>query len=202
MAIPISLRVFDFDMPASSPFATQLNVDAAGLIPDEGDDYSIGALSKRYILGEGWNGVGFPTAMLFQFVDNQTPRPASFCGIDRGDHDGSDAYNAEWQQWLSALEAYLTTNGLLEKSYYYVRNEPQDDTDHALAAHLCRRALLQRATPGCARRVVARGHRRSCVLVAGQRRRRSAGGPIPFWPTSRSKRSRSSTPPADISCHE
>lgn len=186
VAIPVELYVFDFDMPASSPFATQLNVDVSSLIPnggsvddakqllfehrltpksvtwpsgfnwsitwengdapceqfwdepDEGDEYSIGALSKRYILGEGWNGVGFPTAMLFQFVDNSTPRPDSFCGIDRGDHYGTDAYNTEWRQWLSALEAYLSTNGLLEKSYYYVQNEPQNDADHALAAHLCR----------------------------------------------------------------
>ncbi len=191
--VPIDLYVFDFDMPASSPFATQLNVDVSSLIPDggsvddakdllfehrltpksvtwpsgfnwsitwengdapceefwdepdEGEQYSIGALSKRNILGEGWNGVGFPTAMLFQFVDNSTPRPDSFCGIDRGDHYGTDAYNQEWQQWLTALEDYLTTNGLLEKSYYYVQNEPQDDADHALAAHLCR--LTKAAAP-------------------------------------------------------
>ena len=186
VSIPVELRVFAFDLPASSPFATQLNVDVSSLIPDggsvddakntlfehrltpksvtwpsgfnwsitwengdapceqfwdepdEGPEYSIGALARRYILGEGWNGVGFPTAMLFQFVDNSTPRPDSFCGIDRGDHYGSAEYNAEWQQWLTALEAYLTDNGLLEKSYYYVQNEPQNDEDHALAAHLCR----------------------------------------------------------------
>lgn len=184
--IPVFLYVFDFELPSSSPFATQLNVDVQSLIPDggsvddakdllfehrltpksvtwpsgfgwsitwengdapceqfwdepdEGPEYSIGALAPRYILGDGWNGVGFPTAMLFQFVDNATPRPDTFCGIDRGDHDGSDAYNAEWQQWLTALEAYLTSNGLLDKSYYYVQNEPQNDEDHALAAHLCR----------------------------------------------------------------
>ncbi len=41
--------------------------------PDEGDAYSIGWLARRYILGEGWNGVGFPNAMLFQFVDD-SPR--------------------------------------------------------------------------------------------------------------------------------
>ena len=29
------------------------------------------------------------------FVDNSTPRPQTLCGIDRGDHYGTDAYNAE-----------------------------------------------------------------------------------------------------------
>ena len=113
--------------------------------PDEGDQYSIGWLAPRYILGEGWNGVGFPNAMLFQFVDNSTPRPADFCGLSRGDHYGTAAYNAEWQQFLGALETYLSDHGLLEKSYYYVQNEPQNDEDHQLAAHLCR--LAKEAAP-------------------------------------------------------
>ena len=65
--------------------------------PNEGAEYSIQHLSKKYLLGEGWNGVGYPDAEIFQFVDNATPRPKTFCGIDRGgDHYGSAAYNAEW----------------------------------------------------------------------------------------------------------
>jgi hypothetical protein len=113
--------------------------------PDEPDQYSIGWLARRYILGEGWNGEGFPNAMLFQFVDNSTPRPDTFCGISRGDHYGSSEYNAEWQQFLGALEQYLITNGYIDKGYYYVQNEPQNDADHALAAHLCR--LIKQAAP-------------------------------------------------------
>jgi hypothetical protein len=191
--IPLHLYVFDFDMPTTSPFATQVNIDVSSLIPDGGDvddaknllfehrltpksvtwpsgfnwgitwengpnaceelydepdepeQYSIRWLARRYILGEGWNGVGFPTAMLFQFVDNSTPRPGVFCGIDRGDHYGTSEYNAEWQQWLSALDAYLVDGGFDEKAYYYVQNEPQNDEDHALAAHLCR--LTKEAAP-------------------------------------------------------
>ncbi len=193
--IPLTLYVFDFDLPEEIHFATQLNVSVANLIgdgesvedaknklfehrmtpksvtwpsgfnpgitwensnstdvcevlwdePDEGDEYSIGALSRKYILGEGWNGVGFPNAMLFQFVDNSTPRPAEFCGISRGDHYGSQAYNDEWSQFLGALEGYLDTNGMLDKGYYYVQNEPQNDEDHRLAAHLCR--LTRAAAP-------------------------------------------------------
>lgn len=113
--------------------------------PDEGAETSIGALSRRYLLGEGWNGVGFPDSEIFQFVDNSTPRPATFCGLDRGDHYGTDEYNAEWSAWLAALDAYLVENGLAERVYYYVQNEPQDAEDHRLAAHLCR--LTRAAAP-------------------------------------------------------
>jgi hypothetical protein len=114
--------------------------------PDEPDEYSIGWLARRYILGEGWNGVGFPNAMLFQFVDNSTPRPDSLCGIARGDHYGTDEFNAEWSQWLGALEVYLADAGMLDKAYYYVQNEPQNEEDERLANHLCR--LTKAAAPG------------------------------------------------------
>ncbi len=114
--------------------------------PTEGADYSIKALAKKYILGEGWNGVGFPSAEAFQFVDNATPRPATFCGESRGsDHYGTAAYNARWSQWLTALAGYLEANGYLAKSYYYVQNEPQGPEDYKLAAHLCR--LSKKAAP-------------------------------------------------------
>ena len=113
--------------------------------PNEGADYSIQHLSKKYLLGQGWNGAGYPDAEIFQFVDNSTPRPQSFCGIDRGDHYGSAAYNAEWSEWLGALDAYLVKNGMAERTYYYVQNEPQDAADAALAAHLCR--LTRKAAP-------------------------------------------------------
>lgn len=113
--------------------------------PDEGEAYSIRHLARKYILGEGWNGIGFPNAMIFQFVDNSTPRPDSFCGISRGDHYGSGAYNDEWSQFLGALDTYLVDNGYADKAYYYVQNEPQDDEDHKLANHLCR--LTKAAAP-------------------------------------------------------
>lgn len=106
--------------------------------PDEGEPYSIHHLSRRYILGEGWNGIGFSDSDILQFVDNSTPRPDTFCGITRGDHFGSSEYNAEWSQFLGGLDAYLVSNGMAERVYYYVQNEPQDADDARLAAHLCR----------------------------------------------------------------
>ncbi len=192
--VPVSLYVFDFEIPAEVGFASQMNVSVSDLVgggsvddaktlliehrftpksvtwpsgfnwgitwenerssdpcgvlwdePDEPDEYAIGWLARRYILGEGWNGVGFPNAMIFQFVDNSTPRPGEFCGISRGDHYGSDAYNAEWSEFLAALEVYLRDAGMLDKAYYYVQNEPQDDEDHRLAAFLC--DLVNAAAP-------------------------------------------------------
>ena len=116
---------------------------------DEGDEqpaYSIRHLARRYILGDGWNGVGFPDSQLFQFVDNSTPRPAEFCGESRGDHYGSASYNAAWARYLSALTSYLGENAMLDRTYYYVQNEPQNDADHRLAAHLCR--ITRSAAPG------------------------------------------------------
>ncbi len=113
--------------------------------PDEEEAYSIGHLGPRYLLGEGWNGTGFPDSEIFQFVDNSTPRPDTLCGISRGDHYGSDAYNAEWSDWLSALDSYLVDGGFADRVYYYVQNEPQDEEDYRLAAHLCR--LTRAAAP-------------------------------------------------------
>jgi hypothetical protein len=113
--------------------------------PTEGAEYAIGTLARRYILGEGWNGVGYPNAEVLHFVDNATPRPASFCGVGRGSHAGSDAYNAAWSAYLSALDSYLVGHGMADKAYYYVQNEPQNETDYALAAHLCR--LSRAAAP-------------------------------------------------------
>ncbi len=106
--------------------------------PTEQDQYSIGYLSKRYMLGRGWRGEGFPDSMIFQFVNNSTPRPDTFCGVSRGDHFGTSAYNTEWSKFLAAVSSYLSDNGMLSKAYYYVQNEPQDQSDDDLAAHLCR----------------------------------------------------------------
>jgi len=194
IAIPVTLTVFNFDLPKEIHFDGQLNlsiatlkgsgtVDAAKTLlhehrltptsvtwpsgfsytitwdsgasptrcsafwdePTEGPDYSIKELAKRYVLGQGWNGVGFPSAQLFQFVDNSTPRPATFCGASRGDHYGTAEYNGKWSQFLAGLQGYLEPNGYLAKTYYYVQNEPQDAADYKLAAHLCR--LTRQAAP-------------------------------------------------------
>ncbi len=192
--VPVSLYVFDFDLPDEIHFSSQLNLDISSLLgsgsvddaktmlfehrftpksvtwpsgfnwnitwdsgsnpnrctqfydePDEGPEFAIHQLSKRYILGENWNDIGFPNAMIFQFVDNSTPRPDTFCGEARGDHFGTNRYNAEWSAFLSGLDDYLVSNGMADKAYHYVQNEPQDADDDRLAAHLCR--LSRAAAP-------------------------------------------------------
>jgi hypothetical protein len=193
--VPVTLTVFDFTLPEEAHFATQINIDVSGLVPDggsvddaktllfehrmtpasatwpsgfgwnitwdnpssptrcsafyaepdEGAEYSIQSLARRYLLGEDWNGVGFGDAEIFQFVDNSTPRPDSFCGVSRGDHYGTDSYNREWSDWLAALDDYLAGEDLTERVYYYVQNEPQNEEDDRLAAFLCR--LTKAAAP-------------------------------------------------------
>ncbi len=114
--------------------------------PDEDPACSVGVLAPKYMRGEGWNGVGFPDSMFFQFVDNSTPRPDSFCGEPRGDHMGTESYNEQWLAWLQGLAGYLDDTGLLGRGYWYVQNEPQDQADYDLAAHLCR--MAKAAAPG------------------------------------------------------
>ncbi len=111
----------------------------------DGGAYSFSQLGPKYVDGVGWNGVGFPSFQAFQFTNNSTPRPDTFCGIARGDHYGTAAYNAKWQRMLAALDAYLVAHDYADKAYYYVMNEPQDQADYNLAAHLAR--LSRAAAP-------------------------------------------------------
>ena len=131
---------------------------------DEALPYSAGKNTKRWVIGEGWKlrrwkldandpscndgtdcpestrtSTGFSSNMLFQFPDNSHPRPSELCDISIGtDNFGTPAYNAEWSEFLAALDEYVSQNeNLVEKSYIYVQNEPQNDQDAKLANHLC-----------------------------------------------------------------
>lgn len=221
VSIPVSLKVFGFDLPVESTFKTQVNIGADSFKPSflsnqvdkidwakqflleyrmtpkdvaapsalkyniiwdnaangadrcsviNDEDYenlpwAAGLNTKRWALGQGWNlrkwpvdasdaqcdgntcpvsqrsSTGFSSDMLFQFVDNSTPRPSTFCGTSIGStRYGTSEYNAEWSSFLTGLDNYihLPENGDLEsKSYIYVQNEPQNDDDHKLANHLC-----------------------------------------------------------------
>jgi hypothetical protein len=113
---------------------------------DQSAEYGIKYLAAKYINGEGWSGSGYPNAMAFQFVDNNTPRPGTFAGISRGSsHYGTTEYNAAWKKYLAALNNYLVANGYEDEVYYYVMNEPQDADDYDLAAYLSQ--LTKEAAP-------------------------------------------------------
>jgi hypothetical protein len=110
---------------------------AAGDFKPEAGPYSFAELGPRYIDGQGWNGAGFPSFQIMQFVNNSTPRPQQFCGVDRGpDHKGTEAYNAAWSKLLGAIDRYLVDRGWEDRGYYYVQNEPQGPADYDTAAFL------------------------------------------------------------------
>ncbi|MBI2892046.1 MAG: DUF4091 domain-containing protein [Deltaproteobacteria bacterium] len=113
----------------------------SGTFVEEDNPYDFSQLGPRYIDGEGWNGTGFPSFQIMQFVDNDTPRPSSFCGADRGgDHFGTDAFNVQWSNLLAAIDQYLVARGWEDEGYYYVQNEPQGQEDYDIAAFLARLA--------------------------------------------------------------
>eukprot|EP00754_Rhynchopus_humris_P040808 Rhum_TRINITY_DN2397_c0_g1::Rhum_TRINITY_DN2397_c0_g1_i1::g.7038::m.7038 len=115
--------------------------------PDEPDPYSIKFLSKKFLDGKGWNCLGFAWHMALQFIDNNTERPASFCGNSLGsDAKGTLAYNTAWAAYLTALRDYLTANGWQNKVFYYVQNEPQNEKDYEVAISICQ--LARSKAPG------------------------------------------------------
>ncbi len=85
---------------------------------------------------------GFPTFMAGQlFTSNdasQDGRPSSFCGISKNSSDWmsnpSSAYNTKWFAYISEVERYLGATGYLDKAYFYVANEPQDQLDYDAVA--------------------------------------------------------------------
>ncbi len=163
-------------VPSSVAWPAGLNYDGgiaydcvSGAFVAEDNAYDFSQLGPKYIDGVGWNGVGFPSFMLMDFVDNSTPRPQQFCGVDRGpDHYGTPEYNAAWSKLLAAIDAYLVAHGWTGKGYYYVQNEPQGPEDHDLAAFLAdltktaapnlRIAVSEEPTPAIAENALGKGH--------------------------------------------
>ena len=133
--------------PAGLNYDGGIDYDCAtGTFKEQANDYDVSRLGPKYIDGAGWNGVGFPSFEAMNFVDNATPRPQTFCGVDRGPtHEGTAAYNAAWSKLLAALQAKLVEKGWTSKGYYYVQNEPQNQADLDLAATLA--AISKTAAP-------------------------------------------------------
>jgi hypothetical protein len=141
----------------------------SGQFTPEANDYDFSRLGPKYIDGTGWNGVGFPSFEIMQFVDNSTPRPATFCNVARGsDPKGTAAYNAAWSKLLTAIDEYLVAHGWTDKGYYYVQNEPQNQSDYDIAAFLAnltktaaphlRIAISEEPKPEVVENAAANGH--------------------------------------------
>jgi hypothetical protein len=142
---------------------------SSGQFTAEADDYDFSRLGPKYIDGTGWNGVGFPSFEVMEFVDNSTPRPSTFCGVSLGsDPRGTAAYNAAWSKLLAAIDAYLLAHGWTDKGYYYVQNEPQNQSDYDIAAYLAnlsktaaphlRIAISEEPKPEIVENAAANGH--------------------------------------------
>ena len=173
------LKDFFFEhrlVPSSVSWPAGLNYNggiaydcATGAFTEEANDYDFSRLGPKYIDGTGWNGVGFPSFEIMQFVDNSTPRPQSFCGVDRGaDARGTTEYNAQWSKLLAAIDAYVVAHNWATKGYYYVQNEPQNQADYDAAAFLAnltktsaphlRIAISEEPKPEIAENAIAAGH--------------------------------------------
>lgn len=163
-------------VPSSVAWPAGLNYDggieydcASGQFVEVDDPYDFSQLGPKYIDGVGWNGAGFPSFQVMDFVDNATPRPQQFCGVDRGpDAFGTVEYNAAWSQLMAAIGAHLAARGWTDKGYYYVQNEPQGPADYEVAAFLAdltktaapnlRIAVSEEPRPEIAEHPLANGH--------------------------------------------
>lgn len=106
------------------------------------------APARKYLNGEGFNdGTGYPSFMAATFRTNDASadqRPDTFCGQSRSAADWYTAnnpaspYNQQWFSYMGAVEQYLNTLGYLDKAYYYMANEPQDQADYDAVAWYAR----------------------------------------------------------------
>jgi hypothetical protein len=89
------------------------------------------------------DGTGFPSFMAATFQNNDSSadqRPSTFCGLTRSSSDWYTAanpdspYNKAWFSYMASVESYLSDKGYLDRAYYYMANEPQDQADYDAVA--------------------------------------------------------------------
>ena len=125
----------------ASPY---IDYDCNGTFTDNDGDWGFETPAAWWLDGAKLaNGVGFPSFMAMTFRNNDASadqRPDSFCGQTRTTADWytaanpASAYNQMWFQYVAAVEDYLDDLGYLDKSYYYLANEPQDQADYDAVA--------------------------------------------------------------------
>ena len=120
-----------------------------GLDPDAWGDWDFATIGGRSIHGEaGFNdGVGFPVFMALGPASNSASDslPNSFCGVSRSGVLGSAAYQAEWSQYLAAVDSYLVSDDYAGAAYYHIVNEPQTFDDYEIVGQIS--ALTETAAP-------------------------------------------------------
>ncbi|WP_028315522.1 glycoside hydrolase domain-containing protein [Desulfatibacillum aliphaticivorans] len=135
----------------SSGGASYITYDCdAQTLTDPWDIWGFEKPAKKYLDGVGFeegelfnDGVGFPSFMAITFQNNdssQDQRPSTFCGSSRSANDWYTAnnpdsvYNTKWKDYMHATQEYLRGLGYLDRAYYYMANEPQDDEDYKAVA--------------------------------------------------------------------
>ena len=136
-----------------SPF---IDYDCNGTLTDNYGIWGFENPAVKYLNGTALvNGVGFPSFMAVTFKNNDPSidqRPTNFCGQMRSSADWytaanpNTAYNALWFEYINALEDYLHGLGYLDNAYYYLANEPQDQSDYDAVAWYAQE--LKNAAPG------------------------------------------------------
>lgn len=131
-------------------------------ITDNDGIWGFELLAQRYLQGTGLlegvfdsgfnDDIGFPSFMGATFYNNDPSldqRKESFCGVTRRSSDWlanpSSNYNRTWFGYITALEQYLQATGTLDRTYYYIANEPQDQPDYDAVAWYSR--YLKDAAP-------------------------------------------------------
>jgi len=130
-----------------------IDYDCAGTLTDNEGIWGFESPAARYLDGTGLmegtfdtifnDGTGFPSFMAATFQNNDASadqRPLDFCGEVKSNADWytaadpESAYNQKWFSYIASLENYLSDTGYLNKAYYYIANEPQDQADYDAVA--------------------------------------------------------------------
>lgn len=137
---------------------------ASGIFTDNDGIWGFEEPAQRYLNGSGLmkgtfgqhfnKGTGFPSFMAATFQNNdpsKDQRPSTFCGETRTASDWYTAdnpnsqYNTKWFDYMTAIGDYLSDNDYLDRAYYYMANEPQNQTDYDAVAWYAQE--LKKAAP-------------------------------------------------------
>ncbi|MEE8390327.1 MAG: glycoside hydrolase domain-containing protein [Anaerolineae bacterium] len=136
--------------PAGLNYPGGVAYDCNGnLDPDAGGDWDFATIGGKYIHSEdGFNdGYGFPVFLSHGPTENDPAEslPYDFCGEPRSGVLGSAAFQAKWTQYLSAVDAYIVSDGYDDAAYYHIVNEPQTLGDYTIVGQIS--ALIESAAP-------------------------------------------------------
>lgn len=121
-----------------------IDYDCNGILSDPHGVWGFEQPSEKYIRGAGFNsGSGFPLFEVMTFKNNDASsdqRPSHFCQktLTASDwytgNNSASQYNTAWFTYIKAVQEYLAGRNLLEKAYYYLANEPQNQADYDAVA--------------------------------------------------------------------